>query len=253
MVGYMFNGNVGDFSVNGVKVTGLGNLFNTKWVMEIGFNYIGKLIGVDAAVLTETFRVGYDFYKAFQAWNELSNMEIEEIANQISSVPGFQGDSIEAANNKLAQAHDLMVSAGIALGLYVVNLAFGKAINKFESAIGLPPGTIMQGIGLALTAILIGTGPMFFVGLGIFVLVTVLGFGAIKTTIRATADGYYPFVGDLGVETKANQQGIQYNQYPSADILNDDGAVIASKALGEFDPTNSSQKKEGLPRRLNRR
>lgn len=246
MVGFLVNGNVGDFNVNGVHITGLGNLFNGRWATEIGINYISKLIGVDSSVLTQTFQVSYNFYKAFEAWNTLSNMQLEEIANQISSVPGFNGDSIEAAKNKLAQAHDAMVTAAIALGVYVINMLVGKAINTFETALGLPPGTIMQGLSLALTAILVGTGPMFFVGLGIFVLTTLLGFGFVRTTIRATADGYYPMAGALGEETTAGQKGITYNQYPSSDVLDNDGNVITSQALGQFDPTKQADKKKGF-------
>jgi hypothetical protein len=246
MVGLLFNGNAGDFTVNGVAVKGLNNLFNGKWVAEVGFNYIGKLIGVDSAVMAETFRLGYDFYRAFQSWNQLASMGEGDLVAQFANTTGFTGDPVAAAKEKIAGAEAQMAAAAIAIGIYAINMLFGKAINKFEQALGLPPGTLMQGLSIALTAIFVGTGPMFFVTLGIFVLTTLLGFGFVKTVIRATADGYYPFAGELGDETTAGQKGIKYAQYPSADVMDDNGSVIVSRALGMFDPTNTSQKREGF-------
>lgn len=252
MVGFAFNGNARDFQVNGVNVKGLGNLFNTRWAMEVGAGYIGKLLGVEKQVLVDAFKLTYDFYKAFTAWNSAaSNPQAffaagTDGAKQVAKLVegGMTTQEAQAAVTK--QLNGQMYAAAIALGIFALNLLIGKQLAKFETAIGLPPGTILQALSLVLTAILVGTGPMFFVGLGIFVLTTLLGFGFVKTTIRATADGYYPLRGKLGDETRPGYLGIQYNQFPSSDIVDENGAVLPHRALGEFDPTKEAQKKEGF-------
>lgn len=275
VVGFMLTGSTADFTVNGASFQGLGNLFNTQSLIKIGFDFAEKWLGVDADILWQGYNNTYQLVKAYGAYQafhsiagtaqgvialanqnpaidqiltdeainvaldpnyaSLTNDQVvEQAANNISNNPAI--DAAQTA--KAAQLQANLIQAGVTLALFAINLVFGKALNKFESAIGLPPGTIMQAIGLGATAaiqlLIIGSlGPMFWIGLGIFVLMTLFGFGVVKVRVYGTADGYYPLVGTLGTYSSPSPGGQPpYSQWPSADILDSSGKLRTTSITG---------------------
>lgn len=223
LFGYAIKGSTKQFELFGNNFKGLGQLYNTDWILGRVFFAAEKLTGVPAGKFAQIYFLGKSFYKAYVGWQAAKKT----------------GDAA-----KIAKLKAQWVNAAIQLGVFVVDLAFGKDIAKFEARLGLPPGTITQAIGIILTALLIGTGPMFFVTLGIFLLVTVFGFGFTRIQTRATADGYFPYVGKKGLySTPLDPQtgNVPYPQWPSADVL-DNFARVTGAGTGEFDPTNESQK-----------
>ncbi|MDO8471858.1 MAG: hypothetical protein Q7S64_01735, partial [bacterium] len=199
LFGYAITGSTKQFDLFGNNFSGLGKLYNTDWILGRVFFAAEKLTGVPAGKFAQMYFLGKSFYKGYVAW-------------QAAKKTGA-----DAA--KLAKLKAQWVNAAIQLGVFVVDLAFGKDIAKFEARLGLPPGTITQAIGIILTALLVGTGPMFFVTLGIFVLITLFGFGFTRIQTRATADGYFPYVGRKGLySTPLDPQtgNVPYSQWPSA-------------------------------------
>jgi|GEM_PF-3767063 len=279
IAGFMFTGSTADFHiVGGADIQGLGNLFNTQSLLKIGFEFAEKWLDVDADTLWQAYNSTYQVYKAYEAYHTFSRIgdtaagvynlassdpgvaaslqaEIDAIAGPLElegytqdQISDFAADRLAKGENptvqaaqqaKAAQLQANLIQAGVTLALFAINQLFGKAINKFESAIGLPPGTIMQLIGLGATAaiqlIIIGSlGPMFWVGLGIFALTTLLGFGVTKVRVFGTADGYYPFVGKLGEYSPPNPGGQPpYAQWPSADVIDSSGKLRTTSITGE--------------------
>lgn len=277
IVGLMVTGSTDDFHIGTANFQGLGNLFNTQSLLRIGFDFAEKWLDIDTGTLWQAYNNTYEVYKAYDAYNTFnglagtgegiialanSNAEVAQILSEAAADAAVEAGvelgsgvaqeiaadnlaanpppAVQAAQQaKSAQLQANLIQAGVTLALFAVNMLFGKQINRFESALGLPPGTIMQAVGLAATAIIqlliIGSlGPMFWVGLGIFVLTTLLGFGVVKIRMYGTADGYYPFVGELGQNSPASPNGEPpYAQWPSADILDNTGNIRTTSLLGE--------------------
>jgi len=228
LVGFALNGNDSTFSISGVEVKGLSDLYNTDWLLGRAFALGEKWLGIEAGKLAKTYQLSYNFYKSYKAYNDA--IKLKQGAEKISALK--------------AQ----MVNAAIELGIYVVDLVFGKEIAKIEQSLGLPPGTITGALSLILTAVIIGTGPMFWASLAIFVLVTIFGFGKTRITTASTADGYYPFVGKAGQFSPPfdpNTGNVPYSQWPAPETLNTVGQLKGTY-FGEFDPTNESQKIRGF-------
>lgn len=77
---------------------------------------------------------------------------------------------------------------------------------------------------------------------------TIFGFGFTRITTRATADGYYPFVGKKGEFAPPFDKrtgNVPYTQWPSADVLDNFGKPT-KPGSGEFDPTDEAQKITGF-------
>ncbi len=226
--GFALNGNDQSFSISGVGVKGLSELYDTNWLLGRAFYFGEQILGIQAGKLAHAYQLSYNFYKTYDSYSQA--VKLKQSAEQI------------------AMLKTQMVNAAIELGIYVVDLIFGKEIAKIETAIGLPPGTITGALSLVLTALIIGTGPMFFVSLAIFVLVTIFGFGKTRITTKATADGYYPFVGKVGEFSPPfdpSTGNVPYTQWPAAETLNDIGKLKGTY-FGEFDPTNEVQKLHGF-------
>lgn len=315
LAGYAITGSTDDFRVNGQVIAGLGKTFNTASLMKMGFTFAEKWLGVDSGVLFTAYNNSYQLFKAYDALasfsdavssgqaviqlaasnaavNQILNNEIANAAiaapylspDQLTSIAARNVSTnevvVKAVNAKAAQLEADLAGWGVKLVLFALDQALGKSLAKFEQSIGLPAGTIMQALSLGATAaiqlVIMGAlGTMFWVSLGIFVLMTLLGFGVTKVRVYATADGYYPFVGKLGKDKPAtknakNEPG--YSQTTSSDITIRDGQLrntslsgetcstetptgpdsrIAGKKpldcqLGWFDPTNATAKKEGF-------
>lgn len=261
---FAITGSTKGSSIGGFDVKGLEDLYNIEWVLSTSFRFVEKWFDIPAGTLSRTFQLSYNFFTAFSAFNKLSSIktaaaEAQEMLDFLTNLDEPIGDLAnleETAQSftdaggatKLSQLKVQYVNAAIQLGIYLVDLAFGKTLAVFEKALGLPPGTILGGVSLLLTALLIGMGPMFWVSLGIFVIATLLGFGRTRITTAATADGYYPFAGKKGVYSPPkdpNNGNIPYSQWPSADLLNNTGQ-LSKAGLGEFDPTNDVEKKDGF-------
>lgn len=275
IAGLLITGKTADFHIGSADFKGLGSLFNTQSLLHIAFDFMEKWLDIDAGTLWQAYNSTYQVFKAYEAYQGFqslvqsgqavfvladqnaiigklfddevarlaldpayANLTNEQVVDQAASNIANNPVTKAAQEAKAAQLQANLIQAGVTLVLFAVGQIFGKALTAFETAIGLPPGTIMQAVGLAATAaiqlIIVGSlGPLFWVGLGIFVLTTLLGFGVVKIRVFGTADGYYPFVGKLGEGSPPKPNGNPpYTQWPSADVLDASGNLRTTSITG---------------------
>lgn len=179
-----------------INLPTVGGVLTTA-ITEKFFSWADKTLGLPIGQTFEIFKMGYDVYKTWKIYDELS--KVKNIANLSENAKQFlsakkitdltQGQ--QAAQEALAAAESVLVYKIVSIA---VEKLLGKQISSVEESLGMVPGTLTPLVTVAVynlvVAPLLGLGP---VGWSAAIITAVAGWllGS-KTYYYCTADGYYP-------------------------------------------------------------
>ncbi len=161
------------------------------------FTWADKTLGLKAGQSLEIFKLGYDLYKSWKIYEEISR--VKDIAQLSSNAKEFMelnkisdlAEAKDAAKQAFTAAETLVVYKIVSIA---VEKLLDKQIAGVEDSLGMIPGTLTPLITVAVynlvVAPLLGLGP---VGWTAAVVIALAGYllGQ-KIYYYCTADGYYP-------------------------------------------------------------
>ena len=182
-----------------VSLPTVGGILTTAISTKL-FAWADKTLGLQVGQSLEIFKMGYDLYKSWEIYDEMS--KIKDIASLSTSAKEFMELNKITDLTKAQEASKQAFTAAESAVVYkIVSIAVeklaGKQIDGVEDSLGMIPGTLTPLVTVAaynlVVAPLLGLGPVGWT----MAIVTALGGYLLgqKIYYYCTADGYYPNVG----------------------------------------------------------
>lgn len=178
-----------------VSLPTVGGVLTTAISAKL-FSWADKTLGLQAGQSLEIFKLGYDLYKSWKLYEEIS--KVKDIAQLSSTAKDFmEANKLSDLTQAKDAAKQAMVAAEVAVVYKIVSMAvekfLGKQIAGVEDSLGMVPGTltplvtnlVYNGIALLLKLPMIDPTTA--------IVIAVIGYlMGQKVYYYCTADGYYP-------------------------------------------------------------
>jgi hypothetical protein len=216
------------------------NSFGTVLLNDVDqkiFAFTDKALGLKAGGSLEIYQGIQGLIsaeKALQAAKAVADVailssplvDVGSLSLGISADVADQADnSVSGANSAVSKANSNVATAEAGLASTIVDVVFSQQLSQLDSNLGLAPGSSAELSSILISALIPGAA-FPWAALAGFVILNLIGFNTVQTSVEGTADGYYPYVGNYG-DSGYVGGNTAYYENPDPDY-----------ALGTFNPRN---------------